>query len=199
MSFTAARRHVRKGFSSIYRAAGFSMVELMVTIAVLAIVTAAAFPSFTALVNGNRLTGSANEMLASLQLARSEAIRRNARVMVCRSEDSATCAGAAGLWTSWITIVDGGAEPLRVSSAKAPLQLEASESISGDNDRIVFRPDGMARTDAGLLLVGSIATCLATERPADNARIVRITSGSRFGVVPESQAGACPAPDNAAP
>lgn len=175
------------------------MVELMVTVAVLAIVMAAAFPSFTALVNGNRLTSSANEMLASLQLARSEAIRRNTRVMVCRSEDNATCADAAGLWTSWITIVDGSDEPLRVSGAKAPLVLEASPAISGDNDRIVFRPDGMARTDAGLLLLGSIATCLATERPADNARIVRITSGSRFGVVPGSQGGECPAPDNEAP
>lgn len=185
-----------KKFSSTAGASGFSMIELMVTVAVMAVLMAAAFPSFTAMVNSNRLTGSANEMIASLQLARSEAIRRNTRVIVCRSEDNATCADAAGLWAGWITIVDGGAEPLRVSSAKAPLQLEASEAISGDDDRIVFRPDGLARTDAGVLLAASIGTCLATERPAENARAVRITSGSRFVVTTESLGGECPAPDD---
>ncbi|RZA29771.1 MAG: prepilin-type N-terminal cleavage/methylation domain-containing protein [Lysobacteraceae bacterium] len=191
---TPAQRAIRRGSPGLRGRSGFSMVELMVTVAVMAVLMAAAFPSFTGLVNGNRLTGNANELLASLQMARSEAIRRNARVAVCRTEDQATCADSAGLWTGWLTIVEGTGEVLRVNAVMAPLQMQASETISDDDDRVVFRPDGRARSAAGLLLVASIATCHETSRPAENVRIVSIQSGSRIQVVPGNEGGECPAP-----
>ncbi len=48
---------------------GFSLIEMMVTIIVLAIVMAIAFPNFTALINSNRLSAAANELSASLSPA----------------------------------------------------------------------------------------------------------------------------------
>src|SRR3546814_5733797 len=66
---------------------GFTLIELMVTVAVLGILAAVAAPSMIAFVNANRLNGTTGEMTASLQLARSAAIRRNARVTVCGSAD----------------------------------------------------------------------------------------------------------------
>jgi type IV fimbrial biogenesis protein FimT len=173
---------------------GFSLVELMVTVAVLAVVLAIGFPNFAGLINSNRLTGSANEMVASLQLARSEAIRLNSRVLVCPSANNTSC-DAGGDWNNWITVVDGGAV-LRVSNAKTPLQLRSSATISGGDDEIVFRPDGLARSADGALLVGSIAACIPTTRPADNVRFVSISSGSRINVVYGNESGACPAPTN---
>src|SRR5690625_1849031 len=97
------------------RSAGFSLVELMITIAVLAVIIAISAPSFTGVFNNNRLTARANELVASLQSARSEALRRNAPVVVCRSTDGATCEGAAGNWDQWITVV-GTDEVLRQDS-----------------------------------------------------------------------------------
>ena len=64
---------------------GFTLIELMVTVAVLGIVIGFAVPGFQSVVNGNRLAGAANELIATMQVARMEAIRRNRRVAVCAS------------------------------------------------------------------------------------------------------------------
>ena len=70
---------------------GFSLIEMLVTLAVLAIVIGLASPLFTTMTNRNRLTGAANETVAAFQIARSEAIRRNVRTVICESVDSVTC------------------------------------------------------------------------------------------------------------
>ena len=184
------RRHAA---SAAGRSLGFSLIELMVTVVVLAVVLAIAYPSFTGLINSNRLTGNANEMVAAIQLARSEAVTRNASVVLCRSDDATTCATGAA-WNGWITLLQSGGAPLRVSAVQAPVQVAASANITGNNDRIVFRPDGMARDNAGALLAGRFGVCIPTTRPADNQRFVNISGGSRVSVASGNGAGLCPAP-----
>jgi type IV fimbrial biogenesis protein FimT len=172
------------------------MVELMVTVAVLAVVMAIAFPSFTALVNGNRLTGNANELLAALQTARSEAVTRNTTVVLCRSNNSTSCATGA-TWNGWITQVVASGAVLRVNTVKAPLLVSAGPGISGNTDRVVFRSDGFARDATGVLLDADFAVCIPTDRPVNNQRLVSIDGGSRISVVNNvnyNGAGLCPAP-----
>ncbi|ASL01036.1 MULTISPECIES: GspH/FimT family pseudopilin [Xanthomonas] len=159
---------------------GFSLIEMMVTIIVLAIVMAIAFPNFTALINSNRLSAAANELSASLQLARSEAVRSNASVTLCPSNDGATCANG-GNWARWIVL--RGTEVLRVSEVRPQLQVSVSPAISSASARIVFRPDGLARDSTGArLLVGAVSICMATTRPPENQRIVAIAGGSRVAI-----------------
>ncbi len=62
------------------------MIELMVTVAVLAIIAAIAVPAMQGLIAANRLSAASTELVTALQLARSEAIRRNAAVTVCGSD-----------------------------------------------------------------------------------------------------------------
>lgn len=191
--------HANKGLYGYDRKtiAGFSMIELMVTVAVVAILVVAATPSFTAVINNNRLTGSANELVASLQLARSEAVTRNTPVVLCRSEDSATCVTATNAtWAGWITVVESTGAVLRVNTVKAPLQVSASPGIADNTDRVVFRADGMARNGAGALLVARMAVCIPTARPPENQRFVSVVSGSRISIDRANGAGACPAPNN---
>ena len=72
---------------------GMTMVELIITLAVLAILVALAAPSFTRFVNSNRVTTATNDLIASLNLARTEAIKRNGAVLMRSKNGSANWAG----------------------------------------------------------------------------------------------------------
>jgi type IV fimbrial biogenesis protein FimT len=85
---------------------GFTLVELIVTLAVAAILMGTAVPSFTSLVNSNRLATQANDLLGAMMIARSEAIRLNRRVILCSSSDGATCSSDAGRWNGWLVFAD---------------------------------------------------------------------------------------------
>jgi len=84
---------------------GFTLLELLVTLAVAAILLSYGVPSFIDTVRNGRATANANDLITALSFARSEAVKRGARVTVCASDDAATCGGA---WTDgWIVIADG--------------------------------------------------------------------------------------------
>lgn len=185
------------------RAGGYTLVELLVVIIIISVVSAIAFPNFQGMINANRLTGAANELVASLQIARAEAVRRNARVVICPSANGTSCGGAD--WARNISFVDenrdgvaDNALVLRDTVIDAPTQVLGSAAVTAVN-RIVFRSDGRARADVtsdAAVLTGKISVCVATTRPAANIRDVQIGSGSRISVQARSGAGACNAPTN---
>lgn len=99
------------GNEEMQRATGFTLIEMLVVVALGAILLAVGVPSFTFMLDRNRVSSEVNEMLADLSLTRSEAISRRGRVVLCRSNNprSATpfCDGAATDWNSgWIIFVD---------------------------------------------------------------------------------------------
>lgn len=87
---------------------GFTLVELLVTVAVLGVLLAVAVPSFTDMMRNNRSLAAANELVSALNAARSEAIKRGARVSLCPSTNGTSCSGTA--WQSgWIVFFDTAA------------------------------------------------------------------------------------------
>lgn len=72
---------------------GFTLIELMVTVSILAILLGIGVPSFRATIQGNRVASVSSDLVAALHFARSEAVRRGENVTLCSSNDQATCSG----------------------------------------------------------------------------------------------------------
>lgn len=73
--------------------AGFNLIELMVVLLIISVVSAIGGPIFDETVKRNRLRTQADRILTTLNLTRSEAVKRNQSVSVCRSSDGVSCTG----------------------------------------------------------------------------------------------------------
>lgn len=85
---------------------GFTLVELVMTLAVMAILLALAMPSFAELLRSNRLAAANNELVIALNVARAEALRRGRPVSICASADQRSCAGSTDWGTGWVVFED---------------------------------------------------------------------------------------------
>ena len=180
---------------------GFSLIELMVALAVLVILVTVAYPSLQSVTNSNRLTAAANESMAMLQNARLEAIRNNRRTVACLSANPQAAAPAcsANGATGWIVFLDGdrngqfsaGERLLRVTTMPTGIQLRSSAKFAG---LASFRSDGLARDAAGALLNATVDMCMPVSQPVQNVRHVSIGTGSRLSITKASTPQACGTP-----
>jgi type IV fimbrial biogenesis protein FimT len=163
------------------RDGGFTLIELMITIAAASILMAIAVPSFNQMIISGQLTAQSNEMVSALSLARSEAIKRNASVTLCRVAlaTDTTCATAAGNWQNWIVLAGGTGTVVRrgtVNTFNGTLVMRSTLAI----DQVVFGPEGLARTGGAMVADHTVTVC-STRRGVDrNVRQVVLGAGSRM-------------------
>lgn len=130
------------GNPSLRMAQGFTLVELMVTVAVIGILAIVAVPAMSNLIRNSRITGQTEELVTSLQLARAEAVRRNARVTMCSSTDGSTCASSAS-WTGWIVHGLDNSLSTPVDDVIRNNVAGTGVEVSGPTAGIVFKPSGL--------------------------------------------------------
>ena len=88
------------------KSSGFTLIELIVTIAIAAILIGVAVPSFMELIRDNQTATQSTRFIADLNLARSEAVKRGINVFVCKSSDQATCTNGSNWESGWLVIAD---------------------------------------------------------------------------------------------
>jgi type IV fimbrial biogenesis protein FimT len=126
------------------RSPGFSIIELMVVVALAGVLLGLAVPSFRGLIERNRAAGEMNSLVGDLQFARSEAIKRGLPVSVCPSSDSSTCLGAGTWHSGWIVFTDPDRSgTLDDADAEEVLRIRAAWS---GGDTLVADPDLLAVT-----------------------------------------------------
>lgn len=167
--------------------AGFTLLELMIVLAIGALIMTMAIPSFRDSINNQRLVTATNELVMSLTLAKSEAIKRVSYVTVCKSSDGESCTGGSSWNDGWIVFAntgttslgafDVGDELIRVYSA-LPDSLEIT-AIGNVGDFVSFRPSGTLGTNAGNQL-GTFTTC--DYRGADAATAIVMQPSGRWQV-----------------
>lgn len=166
---------------------GFTLIELMVVLFIASILLGVAIPSFRDMTVRNRLVTTTNDFISTMNLARSEAIRRSATITICGTEDGAAC--DADAWsTGWIAFADAnndgdfdaGETVLRVHEGLAgPYTLSPDAALALS---VSFGPDGSA-TSTGVFAVchngdveGARAIVVTRLRP----RVAQDSNGDRI-------------------
>jgi len=129
-----------------HQAAGFTLVELVVILAMLVILTGFAAPSFNRLLASQRVVGEVNRFVGTLHQGRSEAILRNQRIVICQQQDD-RCTPNGGWQHGWFSFVDSNRNGVfDVSEPRLRQQTSLNPAItvtSGRRSRVVFQPDGV--------------------------------------------------------
>ena len=162
--------------------AGFTLVELIVTIAVAAILTAISVPAFRSFLLNDRSVSQATSLLLSLNLARSEAIKQDlaSGVTVCPSTDGATCNGGANWAQGWIVLSSTASGATAVISVVPSLATGSTLSVTPTGTtQITFLSDGSASTVADFTLCDS--------RGAQFARYTDVSATGRVSAPPVGQ------------
>jgi type IV fimbrial biogenesis protein FimT len=87
---------------------GFTLLELMITLVIVATLLTVGVSSLKTFMQGNQLVSSTNELLSALHIARSEAIKSNGRVTICESSNGTSCTTTGDWKNGWIVFIDAG-------------------------------------------------------------------------------------------
>lgn len=176
---------------------GFTLVELMVVLAVVAILLGVAGPYFTEYIKNNRISGQSNSFHSALMLARSEALARITRVTACSSSNGTSC--ASGGWEQgWIVfvdsdndaVVDGGETILRVDQV-----LTGGNTLRGESSvasYVSYVGDGSTMTTGGGIQAGTLVVCDDRGFTSDaRAIIISATGRARVTDATDSSLSSC--------
>lgn len=114
---------------------GFTIIELMIAIAVLAVMAAVALPALQPLILNNRISSATNMLLGVTQFARSEAVKQRRQITICPSTDMTTCT-ADTAWHQGIVVLEGNNVLRTVSPASTGVQILSAAT------QLNYQPNG---------------------------------------------------------
>lgn len=139
------------------RSSGFTMLELVVVIAIVGVLIALGVPSFKYVTTANRIASEVNGLLGDMQFARAEAIKEGQTVVVCVSSNGTTCVNSP--WNNgWIVCSDpandGSCDAgLPIYRVQKPFVSTDTFVASGNTNALTFNRDGFAVGLAGAVTI----------------------------------------------
>ena len=174
-----------------YKSEGFTILELLVGVAILAITMALAAPNFIDMVKNNRISSASSDFMGALQLAKTEAASRVRPVSICKSNaDGDDCVGGGDWQQGWLIFVDLNANgDLNGDDTIIFVNQALDDQITfggtdGVKDSITFNPSGTTSLTSTETLI------LCDERDFDNsAKGILISITGRASTVSRDNSG----------
>lgn len=181
-----------------WRARGFTLLEMMVTVAIVGILTSLALPSLQRFLTARGVVGQADELASSLRLARSSALRLNAPVTICASSTpnaaAPACSTSAAWKSGWLVFVDRAANGTYDSTVdsliRAQTPVSAVSDITEANNTVSYRfyANGLPTGKASFKVLPNLAT--TDSGYTSTARTVCLNTVGRTLV--QTGTGTCP-------
>lgn len=193
---------------------GFTLIELMITLFIVGILLAVGVPSMRTFLQNNQLIATTNELVSSIHIARSEALKLNKKVTICVSADGKSCVSSEKWAQGWIVFVDANDDRvgtgvncsavadvntdclLRVHEAVDDSLLSVSgtyDSNAADIEWFTFTSRGVPK-DAGASQSGVFSICsFDTSNSVINSRAVVLSLSGRVRVSDNAAVISCPA------
>lgn len=187
-----------KDFNVRSQAAGFSLIELIVTMAVAAILLATAVPAFSNLTAQNQLAAASNAVRGALMVAREMAVMRGRPVSLCAGEPVNGCSGnwSAGQWLVFRDSNHSGDLDANETVLQHGGVPGAGQAVSIDGNgplrsALVYMPLGHAERVSGAFGAGRLRLCVR-QKIVPNARELVISASGRVRVQRVDFGGVCP-------
>ncbi len=161
---------------------GFTLYELIITIAIFAIVMVIAIPDYTSTIQNNNIKSISNNLTISLLYARSEAMKRDVPVSVCATADNTYSACGSQWKLGWMVFVNPTSGSSLSNTATAPLirteeitDQNATIAVSPSVNIITYNGSGFPNTSSGNVAF----TIKATGCTIDSGRLVTVSLTGR--------------------
>lgn len=171
------RKHGRSG------SGGVTLIELLVVLALVAVFQTLAAPALSGVANSMRITAAVNTFFSSIHLARSEAIKRNVRVVLCKSATGDACASTGGWEQGWIVFHDannnasldaGEVLLLREQALPYPVRLAGNSQVAS---YVSYTPMGSTSLTSGAFQAGTLTICPQSATRVEARKIVISSAG----------------------
>ncbi|MGD9842636.1 MAG: GspH/FimT family pseudopilin [Steroidobacteraceae bacterium] len=175
---------------------GFTLIELMITISITAVLLSMAVPSFTTMRQNSIRRSALNDYWHAIFLARNEAIKRNSVVVLCKSDDGQTCQPTATDWSRGWLVFDNldHDEPAQRDDDEPVLKIYPANpkiDISSNRVNFSFRPvaqgavngtivfcDSRGSTEARAIIISHTGRPRQSNRDASNRALTCPVSSS---------------------
>lgn len=161
------------------RALGFTIVELMVAVAVMAILVAIAAPNFSDMLKANRVQSISRDLYSQLNYARSEAVSRRKTIMFCHSSNGTSCGGT---WSNgWvICLANSTTAPTDCGTSLTKYLLRVYKDVGNNTLSVVDNAGTPVAQDYFYFSSSGVVTGSASSGMSFTAKICESTNTAKY-------------------